>query len=814
MPQQTQAELVMVHPLKGMNQFIEALSIDDAEFSLVQGTYPKEMGLQKRMPGKLVSSKFASSVLSIFDFLGRRILQTAVDGLQYEQDDGTFATLQIAASTQIVNKDSFAASAQIELAVRANGEERTKVITVGGDIYNAEIPAPTAQPSITNVSGGTLPYSTYFVYNTVHAAASAYPLIDTNIAINGQICPRSNPGPASTATSTPASGANKTQRVSISVFPSRADVNEIWIFKTTGHATAAEASNAAAAGLMYYEGKISAPFSGTMTYNSTGANALVDKMELDNFPASSFNYVIYYEPYFIGFAINKLKAQVTWTAGVTDTGIITLSSDVWWPGRDTQYFRLTGVTTGGIDGKGTFRFKYKTSTTATVYPDNDPLGALVALPSGGSGAGKFIIFSTRVNLYRSKPHNPLSWGWTRIVGTEDESLEWVLNVGGGIGTAITVIPNQTILKIDTEFPTKCLGYNLALIDDFDQIKKSQNTISENFSVSVHASQFAAQTSTRMTVLWGMDFKNFAILQCNGITQNPVSFLVQNVLRRLTQNRADQVYCHGIYDPTTQCNCIWVTVASSPSRVHYLIYQHAPTGYWGVVEDLDVMCSALAQDRTTLQQKIMVGTESGLYGQAFVEGQYKNWIPTGNVLQGSILSNTTTTITCTVASFTVSAGLVGSWVLLTDTNGQNEEWARISAATTTVLTFDRTYFGGVRFATLQTIPTRYNLGLIECRIFKYFDCKKSNIEKRFMEMTMCQEAANSTIRLTREWISTLWKQFDPIQNTFKDGTGSTMYIDKKQIPQEPMTVIGFEIINRSYVAWVLRNFIIKFQSLDK
>lgn len=816
MPQQTQAEAVVVNPIEGMNQFLESLSLKDSEFRLIQGTYPKEMGLQTRMPGKVASKKFASSVLSIFDFFGRRILQTGADGLQYEQEDGTFATLQVAASTQTANKDSFAVSPQIELCVRCNGEERTKVIDVNGHIYNAEIPAPTAQVTLTNVSGGSLPYSTKYVYTTVHAASTSYPLIDTNLAINGQICPRSNPGPMAVTVSTPASGANKTIRVTNGVAPTRADVDEIWIFKTTGHLTNAEAENAAAAGLMYYVGKIPYPFSAV--FNDTGANVLVDQIENDNFPASSFNFVTYHEPYFIGFAINKLVAEVTWTTGVSGTGIITLSSGAWWPGRDTQYIKLTGITTNGIDGKGTFRFKYISSASATIYPDDDPTGALVSIPTAGIGVGNFITFSSRVNIYRSQPHNPFAWGWTRVIGVEIESLEWVLKVSGGVGTALAVVPNQSILKVDTEFPTKCLAYNLALIDDFDQIKNSQNTISENFSVSINGSQFAAQTSNRSTVLWGMDFKNFAILQCNGITQNPISFLIQNVLRGLTQNRADQVYCHGIYDPTTQCNCIWVTIGPStnfsPSRVHYLVYQHAPTGYWGVVEDLDVMCSALAQDRITLQQKVMVGTESGLYGQAFVNGQYKNWIPTGNVLQGSILSNTSTTITAAALSFTVTDGLVGSWVLLTDVNGQHEEWARISAATTAVLTFDRTYSDGIRFATLQTIPTKYNLGLIECRMLKYFDCKKPNIEKRFMEMTMCQEAANSTIRLYREWLPTLWVQFDPIQNTFRDAVGSTMYIDKKQIPQEPMTVVGLEIINRSYVAWTLRNLILKFQPLNK
>lgn len=797
--QETRNKAILVKPIAGMSQFKEGLSLDDSEFRFLQGVYPKEAGIQVRMPGKVASNKFASSVLSIGDFLGKRIIQTSGDGLILEQDNGSFATLQNAAATQNKNRDSFAISPNQQLLVRANGEEVTSVIDTNGTMYPASIPQPTGM-SVSTAAGGTLPYSRWYCYAFCYAAATAYPTIERTISINGQICPRGNPA-ISAASQTPSSGSNRSKALVCQALPvGRPDVDEIWIFRTTSYLTQAEAENAAAAGLMYYKAKITSG----ITYTDGDPIDGVDQIEMDNFGASAFKFVIFHHPYWIGFAADIFRAQVSWTSG--PSGVITiLDGTKLYPGRSGQLFKLTGVTTGGIDGKGTFRLAYLSISTATIDT--------FSLPVMSAGTKYITITPSTTTVYRSKATDPFAWGWTRVIGSSNEALEWAMKVGGGIGTAIATVPNESILKIDTEFPTRSFAYNLQVIDDFDQFRQTQKTISETFSVSSHGSQFAAQTQDGNSVLWGMDYKSFAILQSNGVTQSLVSTPVQRVLRQLTTTKADQLMCHGIYDPYTQCNCIWVTLSNAPSRVHYLVYQHAPTGFWGIVEDLDILCSANIQDVTTGSQKIMVGTESGLYGQAFVPGQFKNWTPTGNVMSGFVSSTTSTTIVGPAASFTVATGLVGSWVLLTDINDQNEEWARISAATTTQLTFDRTYYNGTRFATLQTVPFKWYLGLIECRAFKYFDFKAPNTDKQVTEMWLCQEGAvtvNPTIvRFYREWLTTLWGQIRPVRDFYKDTTPSTSFIDKKNIPHELVKSIGLELINREHTEWVLRNMVIKY-----
>lgn len=804
--QETQlAKPVLVKPIEGMNQFIESLSLKDSEFRYLQGVFPKEAGIQARFPGKVAAQKFGSSVISIGDFLGRRVIQTTANGVYYEQEDGTFATLQNAAATASINRDSYAVSAKVRLMVKANGFERTKVVDEFGNIYNAELPPPITTPTCAALAGGNLPYSRWFCYKYVYAASVAYPNIERSISINGQICPRSNPSPRSNAYNTPAAGANRSVTVTCgAALPvGRPDIDEIWVFRTAAYTTQAEAENAADAGLLYFKGKTTG-----FTYQDITAIDGVDQIEQDNFGASSFSFVIYYEPYWIGFgAPRNVKAVVnTVSAGGT---ISWVSGDTFYPGMEGRRFKVTNINTGGIDGKGTYIFHYVSATLGQAY--NFAGATSITTTSGNT----ITIQSPSTTIYRSKAYDPFSWGWTRVIGNENEALEFALKVGGGIGTAIGTIPNETILKVDAEFPTRSYGFNLQVLDDFDQFKQTQKSLSETFSVSCHGSQFAAQTQDGNSVLWGMDYKSFAIVQSNGVSQNRISTPIQQVLRQLTVNKADQLMCHGIYDPFTQCNCIWLTSSAAPSRVHLMVYQHAPTGFWGVVEDLDILCSASVQDLVTGQPKIMVGTETGLYGQAFVNGTYQNWTPSGNVLTANITGSTSTTITAPAASFTVSTGLVGSWVLLTDVNDQNEQWARISAATTTQLTFDRVVINGVQFATLQTTPTKYYLGLIECRALKYFDFKTPNSDKRILELWLSQENTGSAqptlVRTYREWLTTLWLQVKPTRDSYRDGTVSTSFVEKK-MPSDAVKSVAIELINREYTQWTLRNMVLKAQVL--
>lgn len=722
----------------------------------------------------------------------------------------------IIATVQTRVKDTVASSPVVGLAVRANGEERTQVIDRNGNVTPAEITAPTNAPALSNQAGGTLTQLRWYAYRYVYAASKNYPLIENEFSINGAIYPRGNPSPK--ASIQVPNTANRTIRVTVD-FTARTDIDKIWIFRTAAYTTQAEADNAAEAGLAYFKGEVTnVPGVGTTAYNDGDPLQGVDQIELDNYPAPTFQFVIYYDPWWFGFGNYTFYEAVTWDVN----GLVTLVSGTWFDGRNSQFITLTGITTGGFDGLGGYKFKWVSSTTAYATLDGStPVGA-GTFPAMGGGTNYATIQGVATTIYRSKHRNPLAWGWTQVVGTLREAKIWALKVGGGIGTAIVVVPNEPILKVDCEFPAKCFSLNLQLCGDYQAFKKSKRIVSDVFSVTSHWSQFTAMTPNGIPVLWGMDYKNFAILQSNGLSQVPVSGPIPRILRRLTHTRSRQLLSHGIYDPFTELNCMWVTTDDSVGLVNYMLFQHAPTGFWGFVDEKDVVCSASIPDSTTGEIKTLVGTETGLYGQAFAPDYNYNWLPETGLYAGTVSAATGNTITATEASITpfntVDPGMVGNWCLVVDANDETEQWCRIASVTATVLTFDIIIaFDGTSLTSFSPAPvadSKFYVGMIECRLRKLFDLQLPSTDKKFMELWLTQRGVDSAmvdtlIRLYREREETDYvNQFATLQNSYEGGDESDTWYNKTDIHSELMKSFTMEIINRGYEEWTIYNYVMK------
>ncbi len=733
------------------------------------------------------------------------------------------------ATVQTRVKDSIDASSIVGLAVRANGEERTKVITRNGVAYLAEIIQPTVAPTPAIGVGATLEANKWYGYRYVYAASKAYPLIENTFSINGHLYPRGNPSPGA---SIQAVGINKTVTLTVNTVQAaagRPDIDEIWVFRTGAYASQAEADNAAAAGLAYFVVKAANnPAVATIAIIDNHAGQGVDQIELDNFGAPTAQFCKYYDPYWFLFGNHTFYEKVTWVAG---TGVITLdaAAGTWFDGRNGQSFTLSGITTGGYDDQGAYKFLWLTSTTAQATIDGV---TPVALPAMGGGNQFITIQGPPTTLYRSKARNPFSWGWTRVVGTSRESLQFALKVGGGIGTALSTVPNEPILKLDTEFPAKCYGYNLQLADNFDTFKATQRIVSDVFSVTSHFSQFVATTREGQNVLWGIDYKNFAILQSNGISQFPISGPIPKILRLLTSDRKRQFLAHGLYDPFTELNCIWVTTRDSPSLVDFLIYQHAPTGFWGFSDEHDLLCSANISDPDTGLINTYGGTQTGLFGQIFVKDKFSNWLPTAGNFTGLINFANTTFIEndpLGPAFNIVDPGMVGNWVLITDANDGNEQLARISAVAAHRLTIDKVirYPLGTPFinpengvatvtndfgAFIPPVNGKYYVGLIECKALKYFDFGSPITDKRLIEFWCSQRnlGLKTFVRYYREYSPLPENQFEPKSEAYPSGgfTGSDVYYNKTEVWNQLVKYFGLEILNRGYLQWELRNMVIK------
>lgn len=723
------------------------------------------------------------------------------------------AITSIITGAQRRSKDSFASSPAVGLAVRSNGEETVKVIDARGNVYPAGFAAPTVAPSVADDGPGLLPNAKWAAYLYVYAS-SKFPFVESDLAINGRLYPRSNSSPY---TAYQYSGAGSRKVTGLATKTTAAGIDTIWIFRTTFFDTQIEAETAAAAGLAFFVAEVvNDGIAGTVVWTDNNPVDSADQIQSDNFVAPQFQFCVFYDPYWWGFGNLPFTAAATWNNSHTgSTGKITISgTDTWFTGRDGQNVTVTGITTGGFDGNGTFKLLNLTSTTATVTLDGVTPVAL------GTGSGTVTVQGPATTLFRSKPRNPFSWGWTEYIGDINVPQQYAFKVGGGMGTAIAVVPNNATLKLDCAYPAKCYTLNLRAAGT-SSFESTLRVISDVYSVDAHFSQFAAVTQNGQTVLWGLDYKNFAIVQSDGISQIPISGPIPKVLRALTTDRTRQLLAHGCYDPRTELNLIWLSTAQSLSLVNYCVYQHAPTGFWGFVNEHDILCSASIQDSLTGNTKTFVGTQTGLLGQALVENVWGNWLPDTGAHNGTILSATGTTLTTDAGDpvfNTTDDGMIGNWVLVTDETGQQEQLARISARTAHTLTFDliRPLIGSITTA-FNPVPEegwKFYVGLIECRLLKYFDFGAPQTDKQLMELWFTQEnvdadTAGTLIRWYRERANT-YQQFASLQNMYgpNNDEESDAWFTIEDVPAELVKMFGLEIINRGYQQWRFVNMVLK------
>lgn len=721
------------------------------------------------------------------------------------------AISSIITGTQKRSKDSFAASPVVGLAVRANGEEKVKVIDPRGNVYDAGFTPPTVAPTISDDGVGLLPNAKWVAYLYVYAS-SIFPFVESDLAVDGKLYPRSNPSPF---TAYQISGAGSRKNEVEVTKTTAAGIDIIWIFRTTFFDTQIEAETAAEGGFAFFVGEVAnSGGAGTVTFSDNQPTDSADQIQNDNYVSAQFQFTVFYDPYWWGFGNLPFAAAASWanthTAGA---GKITLTAgDTWFSGRNGQNVTVTGITTGGFDGNGTFKLLNLTSTTATVTIDGTTPVAL------GTGSGTVTVQGPATTLYRSKPRNPFAWGFTEVIGVANVPQQYAFKIGGGMGTALAVIPNNATLKLDCEYPAKCFTLNLRAAGT-SSFESTLRIISDVYSVSAHFSEFPATTRDGQTVLWGLDYKNFCILQSDGISQVPISTPIPKILRALTQDRTRQLLAHGVYDPRTELNCIFVATANSLSLVNYLIYQHAPTGFWGFSNEHDVLSSATIQDTLTGSIKTFVGTQTGILGQAFVDGVWSNWLPDTGAYAGEIVSATVDSITITGDFNLIDDGLEGNWVLITDATGQQEQYARISAVTLHTLTFDliRPLIGGGNdeFDPTPAAGWLFYIGLIECRLLKYFDFNAPSTDKQLVELWATQQntdevaSLQTLVRFYRERANT-YRQFTLLQSQYgpDDDESSDAWFTVEDIPSELVKMFGLEFINRGYTQWRFVNLVLK------
>ncbi len=695
-------------------------------------------------------------------------------------------------------KNSAAYAEELGLMLIANGEEMPYLLSPTGEKITAGITAPADAPTVADNGTGTLTNNEYAVYQIVYVGENAFPLVAAKIY--------SNPSPHSATFHINTGGVDRQNRIS---FDGVDDVlvTHVYLFRTSLQSTALLAETAADAGLLYYIGKVANAVGPLTIDDNTLANSGADQISLINFTTPQFRFVVWDGNYFWGWASHPFSAEATWE---TD-GSFTLTNtaiDKFYGGRENQYLTFEGISTGGIDGRGTFLFKQTGDYTGQAVLEDGSDAALLV-----TNEGNITIIGESATLYRSGYRNPFQWGYLQNIAGLYVPVQWILKVSGSLGTAIAIVPDQQLLKLDMEFPANCVSFNLqgAATEAFADSKRQ---ISRLYSVTSHFSQFQAIAKGRQ-VLWGMDYKNLAIVQCDGFTQVPVSGPISIILRQLSKNRSLHLLSHGTYDPVTEINAMWLSSGSvdatgSPCSFDLCVYQHAPTGFWGIFADYGILSSGAVEDPITSQRNILVGTETGFLAKAFDITTYGNFLPTNSPITGFIRSATANSITRSEGQDDFNpndGGLIGNFCIIVDENGLRPQLVKISGVTFDTLTFNET---------LTYIPTttddpglvdgqwKFFIGLIEINVLKYFDGGEPSTDKAPREYwATLVDAENPQIQFHPEHapqptLAVALQQDDDLDSWFT----------KEKLPTKKGKTYGLSLVERSYNPTQFFNFTVK------
>lgn len=565
---------------------------------------------------------------------------------------------------QTRTRNCYAPSAQARLSLRTNGEEEGVVIS-GTSVVFAGFDAPTVTPTVATAGAGNV-VPGYYVYRYVYAS-SRYPFVANAITGDGQEWPRSSPSPPSaTYFVDPAAESNA---VTVT-YTTRSDVDWIWLYRTSVQTTAALAEAQDAAGQLFFVASALNSTAGgtrTITDNVAAGNGN-EPLELDNFTCPLFRYSVFDGFFWWGWGNKTLQVIVLLDDTATITIDATSPEQAWFSGRDSDPINgaptsisFYGITTGGYDGRGNYYFRRVTATTAHIYDAPAMSSAVILLATGTTTA---YLTSPTTTLYRSKYLNPFSWGITTEVFSGAGSAKipvaslFAEQVGGGVGTAISLIPNERILKLDTEAPERSYALDLNAAESSDFIG-TLRTLDDAQSVGSFFSQFPMRLSDGQSVGTGINAKALQILSADAQSQIPIGSNVIATLRNIVRESDAPTFYHGVYDRDAELNCWFFRTTEGPWRCDTLVYQHAPTGTWGKKYVPGVSASWTVFDNITEKFHTFVGNEAGLIGIAFYADRFADWVFRAPTNSNPAITGTQfiTEVLATIVSASVTAGVM-------------------------------------------------------------------------------------------------------------------------------------------------------------
>lgn len=597
---------------------------------------------------------------------------------------------QLISNSQQVCRDCFAPAPKIDLTLRTNGEQAVSVIDALGNVIIAGFEAPTIAPTVAAGSTGGVNWLTgsifatgttvYWQYRYVYVAKTRYPLVENAVTGGGSPAPRSNPSPVVATALDNSTNATKTRIITVST-TQREDISHIWIYRTNVWDTAVRANDAAEGGLMFWIGEVANnPNYPITTFEDLGPDTdesfAQEQIELDNYIALEAKYCTFDGTFFWTIGNDARTIEVTLDS---TGGVINLSSSPWFNGRNGQIATFDGITSGGFDNKGSFYIKFTSTFEAQLYA-NQTLTTTIG--SSITGTTQMTVRGLATTLFRSKIRNPFSWGYTDQIGTIQVPTPYNFSIGGGRATALTVVPNVNLLKIDVENPPQTFTLNLKNAGT-PNFEPSLRPIATSYTASINSTQFAATVGKGLNELWAMDTKTFAIVQCDGTSQLPVSDYVCQTLRKLATEGDDLKLFHGCYHSRLELNLMFFrTEGAREDSINRAIYHHWPTGFWGLIDAFDVSASCTMVNPFINESVVVVGNSLGWIGIFGAKDKWSNWCPNGSSgkftehaeYPGEMLAlffNDPEHVSEPLPDLTLP-GIVGNWIMVWDEDTDNNK----------------------------------------------------------------------------------------------------------------------------------------------
>lgn len=682
-----------------------------------------------------------------------------------------------------------------------NGLERPRRIDSNLNVTLLGFDLPTIISATSVATTGSLVIGQHYSYRAVFGSTSYQrPTSVLDATLNYT---RGNPSTIATAQI----ANHPVARGSVSVViagTSVAGITHVFLYRSLGASTAA----AAEAGPFYYVA-MTAATSGNMTIVDGLADSSVGiQVETDNFPPNSYRYAVAAFGYL--FAGGNFPIGDGYTVTLTPgSSTVTADGPAFYDGVRSWTFKAKLDTTGGVDGVGSYYANYVSATELQLVDAN---GVAKLYDGGLNGAGhEFSVFLAGNVLRWCKLHEPEAWPAINAINFEGEIA--------GIG----VLPNSSLLVVYTDTPSVwVLDMTLTGTASFKTTKK---LISSERTVSSHYSLKGVDG-----VLRGIDAHHGAIIDTDGVSVVDVSkFSVPKIFTKLSNSENHIKNWHCAYDAKQHLFGAFVTLIGAHRLIDFCIGQNTITGSWFFNFEKDLLCTGDYIDPITGEAMVLGGTQGidgaggAVWGRIWTPGVYDDWIPSGYLRSGTVVSSTGTVITVDNTDddlYTANGGLAGRWAMLTDSNGESAQIVHILSNTANTITVNSVINSPDpnQLSPIPVVGWKFYLGLIEMRWGpKRFDFGDADNSKHILEVLLVMENYNTSdlpfIRLYKGMSLGYTKQNALVESKHRSGTATDGLISRHDTNfMEESPRMGIAVLDRSYSETKLSNLTIVFHRI--